>query len=174
MRSRPRARRRVVLLALLAAGPACAEPETPASPAAPDTAWVEIAGELFELELALDRATRMEGLSDRSRISRNGGMLFVYPRSTPLAMVMRRCPVPIDVAFVDEAARVVSIHAMQVEPRRARGESRAAYEARLPVYPSDAPVPFAIETAGGRLAELGLSVGDQLVFDTQALLRRAR
>ena len=101
-------------------------------------------------------------------------MLFAYARPRPLALVMRRCPVPIDAAFVDEAGRVVAIRAMEVEPPRAPGESAAVYEARLPIYESGVPAQFVIETAGGRLTELGLAVGDHLVFDSEALGRRAR
>ena len=163
-----------LVASVVAAGAACVDPDPPARPAAPETAWVEIAGQLFELELALDRATRLRGLSDRPRISRNGGMLFVYQRPRPRALVMRRCPVPIDAAFIDEAGRVVAIRAMEVEPPRAPGESAAAYEARLPVYEGGVPAQFVIETAGGRLRELGLAVGDHLVFDTESLGQRAR
>jgi uncharacterized membrane protein (UPF0127 family) len=163
-----------LLVARGAAGPACTDAAPPPPPPAPETAWVEIAGELFELELALDPATRFQGLSDRSRIPRNGGMLFVLPRPQPLSMVMRRCRVPIDVAFADDTGRVVAIHTMAVEPPRAPGESAAAYDARLPLYASGVPVRFAVETSGGRLAELGLAVGDRLVFDAEALARRAR
>ncbi len=160
--------------AVAAAVAACADPDPPARPAAPETAWVEIAGQLFELELALDGATRFRGLSDRPRIPRNGGMLFVHQRPRPRALVMRRCPVPIDAAFIDEAGRVVAIWAMQVESPRAPSESAAAYEARLPIYESGVPAQFVIEMAGGRLGELGLAVGDHLVFDTESLGQRAR
>ena len=163
-----------LVAAVAAAGAACADPDPPARPTAPETAWVEIAGQLFELELALDGATRFRGLSGRPRIPSNGGMLFVYPRPRPQAMVMRRCPVPIDAAFVDEEGRVVAIRAMEAEPPRAPGESVAAYEARLPIYASDVPAQFVVETAGGRLGELGLAVGDHLVFDAETLRQRAR
>jgi hypothetical protein len=33
---------------------------------------------------------------------------------------------------------------------------------------------FAIETAGGRLREVGLTVGDRVSFDRDALVARAR
>jgi uncharacterized membrane protein (UPF0127 family) len=89
-------------------------------------------------------------------------------------MVMRRCPVPIDVAFLDAEGRVVAIHAMAPEPPRAPGASAAVYEAPLPTYVSAVPAQFAVETAGGRLGELGLAVGDRLVFDAEGLKRRAR
>ena len=58
-----------LVAAVAAAGATCADPDPPARPAAPETAWVEIAGQLFELELALDAATRFRGLSDRPRIA---------------------------------------------------------------------------------------------------------
>ncbi len=89
-------------------------------------------------------------------------------------MVMRRCPIPLDVAFLDAAGRVVAIRSMTVEPPRARGESVASYERRLPIYRSGDPAQFAVETAGGRLMELGLAVGDRLVFDVEGLIRRVR
>ena len=58
--------------------------------------------------------------------------------------------------------RVVALHRMPAEPPRRPDESPFDYERRLPVYPSRAPAQFAIELAGGRLAQLGVGVGAQL------------
>ncbi len=136
--------------------------------------WVSLGGQSFQLELALDPATRFRGLSGRGEIDRHGGMLFVLPSLRPFAMVMRDCPAPIDVAFLDETGRVVAVHEMRPEPPRYPGEGFAAYEGRLPAYPSGRPVQFAIETAGGRLREVGLGVGDVVPLDVELLVRRAR
>jgi uncharacterized membrane protein (UPF0127 family) len=87
---------------------------------------------------------------------------------------MRDCPVPIDVAFLDAQGRVVAVHEMAVEPPRAPGETPRAYEARLPLYPSGGAVHFAIETAGGRLRELGLAPGARVALDAPGLVARAR
>ena len=103
-----------------------------------------------------------------------GGMLFVLPSPRHLGMVMRDCPIPIDVAFVDAMGRVVSIHEMVPEPPRRPDEALFRYESRLPEYPSGEPVQFALETAGGRLADLGLRVGDRLHFPARELIRRAQ
>jgi len=165
----------LTLLTVLACEPAESLPPTSVKPSdGPETAWVEIAGELFELELAIDSRDKQRGLSGRRTIAPDGGMLFVNPRPTPSAMVMRDCPVPIDVAFLDATGRVVAIHEMKIEPPRGRDEDPLAYERRLPVYDSGAPAAFAVETAGGRLRALGLAVGDPLVFDADALTKRAR
>lgn len=140
----------------------------------PPVVWVALGGETFTLEVAADRESRFRGLSGRGSIGRSTGMLFVYPDDAPRGMVMRDCPAPIDVAFLDASGRVVSVHAMPVEPPRQPGESRIAYERRLPVFRSAEPARFAIEVAGGRLAQLGVSVGDRVALDAGALDRWAR
>ncbi len=160
-------------LLLAAASAGCADAEPRPAPA-PETAWVELAGELFELELALDDRTRYLGLGHRRAVAPDGGMLFVFPDSHPLGFVMRDCAIPLDVAFLDDSGRIVALHAMQPEPPRAPGESPLAYERRLPIYPSGQAARFAIEAAGGRLTELGARVGLLAVFDAEVLVRRAR
>ena len=163
---------RLVGIALLLLCPAPAHPDEDHH--SPEVVWVALGGESFQLELALDPQTRQRGLSGRESISRHGGMLFVLPSPRPFAMVMRDCSVPIDVAFLDDAGRVVAVHEMKVEPPRQPGEPRVLYEARLSAYPSGQPVRFAIETAGGRLAQLGLTVGNEIPLDLEALAARAR
>ena len=162
------------LLAVIAL--ACTESEPPPKTPleAPEAIWVEIAGEPFELELALDAATRHQGLSGRLAIEPNGGMLFVSTVERPQAMVMRDCAIPIDVAFLDFSGEVVAIHEMRPELPHRPGESQSEYESRLRVYASGTPAGFAIETAGGRLDEVGLQVGDLVVFDIASMLDLAR
>lgn len=160
---------------LLAGALACREAEPPAlRDETPATLWVELEGEPFELELALDAETRRRGLSGRTSIAANGGMLFVSAREQPQAMVMRDCAVPIDVAFLDFAGKVVALHEMRPELPRRPGESALEYESRLHVYSSGVPAGFAIETAGGRMAEIGLGVGDRVALDAARLLELAR
>ena len=168
---------RSVIFPLVAAiALACPESESPpeAPLKVPRAIWVEIAGEPFELELALDGATRHLGLSGRLLIEPNGGMLFVSTVERPQAMVMRDCPIPIDVAFLDASGEVLAIHEMRPELPRRPAESQRDYESRLRIYGSGVPAGFAIETAGGRLGEIGLQVGDRVVFDIARTLDLAR
>ena len=168
--------------ALLACGGAGDEPRLEggaddASVGARDTAsrtTVAVAGRILDVELALDPESRMRGLSGRSDVG-EGGMLFVLPRPRHFALVMRDCRHPLDAVFLDGAARVVSVHEMKVEPPRQRGEASRDYERRLPVYRSAGPVRFALELAGGRIAELGLAPGQPVVIDgLEDVLRRVR
>lgn len=141
---------------------------------APETLRVRLGDETFRLELALDNQTRTLGLGGRDQIPRDGGMLFVFPQPAQLTFVMRDCPVPIDVAFLDGGGRVVAIHEMQPEEPRREGESPWDYESRLKRYSSRFAAQFAVETAGGRMAEVGLKVGDLVPIDAEALKERVR
>jgi len=161
----------MLLIALVLA---CREPAPDARVAAGETSFFAIGGETFALELALDPATRQRGLGGRTNLPHNGGMFFAFRTPRPLSMVMRDCPAPIDVAFLDGDGRVVALHAMPPEPPRRAGESAMEYERRLPEYPSGVPAQFAVEVAGGRLAQLRVEVGSRIVFDAPALAQRAR
>lgn len=131
------------------------------------TQRVVLAGQVFLLELALDQQARFQGLSDRSQIAPNGGMLFVFPRAQVVEFVMRRCPVPIDVIFLDPGGRVVATHAMRVDPPDTP-------EQQLTRYPSYYPAQFAIEIRGGSLNRLQLRPGQKIGLPLQALKQRAR
>lgn len=176
--------RRATTLALVAASAAscaitgCSSESSGGSaataPSGLPTAPVTINGERFVMELALDDATRIRGLSGRETIDPQGGMLFVFPHAGRHEFVMRDCPAPIDIAFLDASGRVVAVHHMTPEPPRREGESAVAYENRLKRYPSRFPAQYAVETVGGRLAALGVKEGDLIRFDAEGLKRRAR
>jgi hypothetical protein len=149
-----------------------------------DTARVKIGGSSFLLELALDNAKRFRGLSERTYIAPDGGMLFVFPEPVPGSngFVMRDCPIPIDIIYLNGSGRVVSMHAMLPEPPRdpAKGEgtpqdpNNATYNARLKQYTAKGPYQFVIELAGGKLQTLSVKEGDLIEFDRAAVLKRAR
>jgi uncharacterized membrane protein (UPF0127 family) len=133
-----------------------------------------LGGEKFTLEVARDPAVQYRGLGGRTHIDPHGGMLFVFPSPRATAFVMRDCPIPIDVAFLDASGRVIALHEMPPEPARRPDETPMAYESRLKQFPSGLPAMFAIETAGGRLRELGVKGGDVIEIDAMSLFAPAR
>ena len=150
-----------VRAALLCLALACAAAAQPLRSGL-STTRVSLNGVTLTVEVARTPAEQMRGLGGRTWIDPNGGMLFPFGGPRPTAFVMRDCPVPIDVAFLDEDGRVLSIHEMKPEPPRRPDEAADAYEARLRAYPSGLPAWFALETAGGRLRELGVQAGDRI------------
>lgn len=151
---------------------------------------VSIGGRTFKLELAADAKSRFKGLSGREEIAADGGMLFVFPNPQPrLYFVMRDCPIPIDIIFLDGTGRIVAMHAMVPEPPRTEVEkalaparpdqpewewTNADYESRLKKYPSRHDAQFVIEIKGGLLEELKLEEGQRINIDTRRLSRVAR
>ena len=134
-------------------------------PANPDLVRVKVTDNegtthTFDLEPALDDETRVQGLSDRTEIAIDGGMAFFFTRARQQSFVMRRCPIPIDIVYLDSAGRVVSHHAMLPEEPQGENESDAAYNRRLKRYPSRFAVPIVLEFQGGTIERLGIEEGD--------------
>lgn len=137
-------------------------------------AEVDIGGETFTLELALDAAARSQGLMYRDHIAADGGMLFVFPNIARRHFWMKNCLVDMDILFLDDGGVITTIMEMFAEPPRGENESIAAYHARLPRYPSGAPVRYAIELRHGTAERLGLGTGMRLDLDREALVSQAR
>lgn len=161
----------VVAVSLLSALPGCEEPYSTNE----KTTRINISGKPFVLELAIDQASRVQGLSGRTSIADNGGMLFVFPDSEvgKHEFVMRDCPIPIDIIFLDRSRRVTATHAMKVEEARREGEDMMAYENRLKRYPSRFDSQFAIELQGGMLEKLTVKPGELINIDP-ALASKAK
>ena len=157
-------------LALVLAGSGCEN----APEAKPGLVTVRVADAVFYLEPALDNAKRVPGLGHREEIADDGGMIFAFPNRAERSFIMRHCPIPIDIAYVSDTGRIVTMYEMQPETPQAEGESDWDYEKRLKRYPSRFPVRFVLEFSGGRLDELGVSVGDEVRFDMDDLKRRAK
>lgn len=151
--------------------------------ASTDVAKIDVGGKNFFLELALTNEKRFRGLSERTSIEPDGGILFVFPDSQVMVQgfVMRDCPVPIDIIYLDSAGRILAMHEMKAEAPRdpAKGEGVSAdannvvYNSRLKQYSSRYPSQFVIELAGGTLKTLRLKEGDQIKIDPE-IKKRAR
>lgn len=153
----------VIGVAAVAAMAGCSEPRPQAR--ADGLVPVRVGGETFFMELADDNDEREKGLSFRTEIKRDGGMIFVFPSAAMRSFVMRDCPIPIDIAYVDETKRIVSVYEMQPEEPRRSNEGDGNYEARLKRYPSRFPARYVLEFASGTLARLGVKPGDEVWFE---------
>jgi len=156
---------RLLPLILLLSLAGC-RPATPTASTLP-TDTLTLNGRTLTIELALDDASRLQGLSDRQGLADDHGMLFVFRNEQRRAFVMRRCHFDIDIAFIDASGKVVTTHQMVVEP-----PDQA--ERDLTQYPSDAPALMALELNAGGLQRYGLTPGAQLDLPVLALKRRAR
>jgi uncharacterized protein len=101
----------------------------------------------FHVEIADTPEARQQGLMFRTELAADAGMLFDFGRERQVAFWMQNTLIPLDMVFIGAKGTVKSIHA-NAQPMDTTN------------IPSEAPVRFVLEIAGGRAAEIGLKPGD--------------
>ena len=100
-----------------------------------------------EVELATTPDARQLGLMYREHLAPGTGMLFIFPQAAPQSFWMRNTKIPLDILYIDDASKIVRLHA------RTTPYSEAS-------LPSGAAVRFVLEVPGGFCAEHGIREGD--------------
>jgi uncharacterized membrane protein (UPF0127 family) len=113
---------------------------------------VVIGSHSWKVLIAETEDEKEKGLSNRSDIADDQGMLFVYSRPQILEFCMRDCRHPLDIIFISSDLRVLRICEMQVEEDM---------EGRV-IYSSKQPASYALEIKGGTAAKKGISEGDDV------------
>lgn len=141
-------------LPLAASWPGLASAQASRLPRVPLTVHGEAGPRRLTVEVARRLAERAQGLMGRERLPQDAGMLFLYDRTQPSrnGFWMYRTLIPLDIAFIDEAGRIVDIR------RMVPCESEAARE--CPVTRPDAPYRAALEVNAGVFEAHGIAVGD--------------
>ncbi len=103
----------------------------------------------FNVEIADTEAERAKGLMFRTSLAPDAGMLFDYHREQQAAFWMQNTLIPLDMIFIGADGVVKTIH---VNARPLDTTS----------IPSEVPIRFVLEIAGGRSVEIGLKVGDRM------------
>jgi uncharacterized membrane protein (UPF0127 family) len=116
------------------------------------TTAAAVKGRELTVELAVTPYTRSCGLSRRSSLSEDRGMLFVYPKPQKLSFWMKDTLIPLSIAFIDDAGRITGIQKMDPTPPRR-------------FYTSPGWARFALEVNQGWFEKNGIGVGDVVGFN---------
>ena len=113
------------------------------------TAAVSINGHRLTVELAATPQSRRCGLSNRTALGEDRGMLFIYQRSGLRTFWMKDTWIPLSIAFLDESGIIINIEMMS--PDRAENK-----------YHSRQPALYALEVNQGWFQLYGIRVGDKV------------
>ena len=83
------------------------------------------------VEIAADPASQSRGLMFRKALPPDHGMLFVFPDSEQRCFWMKNTPLPLTIAYIDSAGKIMSLADMQpysLEPHCSIGPARYALE----------------------------------------------
>ena len=111
------------------------------------TATVSIKGQALRVELATTPTARGCGLSHRTELPQNQGMLFIFADLRPRTFWMKDTFIPLSIAYLDAAGRIFSIQDMA--PLQTDS-----------LYPSTLPAAYALEVNRGWFRSRGIEVGD--------------
>ncbi len=128
--------------------PATAPSAEPEVARTPTLSIINSGGERVEVEIEIadTNAEQTQGLSERTGLAEDAGMLFVFDEERPRFFQMRDTLIPLSIAFIDAGGNIVDIQDMQPLDQN--------------LYPSAAPAQYALEVNQGFFAERGVQVGD--------------
>ena len=127
-----------------------AAPEAVPAPTSPGTVGtIVVADTPFSVEYAVTDEEKARGLMDRESIPPNGGMWFVFSTPVQQDFWMKDTLIPLDIIFVGEDMKIVSI-------------AENAVPKSVEMISSDEPFMYVLELNAGKVAELGIKVGDKV------------
>lgn len=119
---------------------------------------VTLGGIRFQAELAIEPAERTKGLSGRESLPRQTGMLFIFANRRASSFWMKDMQFPLDFVWISEECAVAEITGNVPNPA-----ANTSTEL-IPTYTSGVPSTYNFEINAGEAAELGVEVGDTVLF----------
>jgi len=105
----------------------------------------------IDIEIADDEAQIQKGLMHRRSMEERQGMLFIYAEPEPRSFWMKNTQIPLDIIFLDENKKIVSI----------QENTRPLSEESIPsVYPAQ----YILEVNAGFSARHFIKPGHRMVF----------
>jgi uncharacterized membrane protein (UPF0127 family) len=106
---------------------------------------LQIGEQHARVEIANTADTRRKGLMYRTRLPASSGMIFIFASERPISMWMKNTRIPLSVAFIDAAGRIINIEQMQPETEQ--------------THSSNGPAKYALEMNQGWFEKHGIASG---------------
>jgi uncharacterized membrane protein (UPF0127 family) len=121
--------------------------KTIACPLQLPTSTISIKGYTLTVELATTPAARNCGLSNRFKLPKNRGMLFIFPNLSNRTFWMKDTYIPLSVAFLDDSGQIINLQNMT--PMQTEKS-----------YYSSQPAKYALEVNQGWFDTHEIEIGD--------------
>ena len=85
----------------------------------------------LSVEVASDEASIQKGLMNRDELSRNSGMLFIFPQEKERSFWMKNTNIPLSIAYLDKDGIILNIEDMapnNTESVASKGKAKYAIE----------------------------------------------
>lgn len=111
---------------------------------------IQVDGTLLQVEVADTKETRINGLSGRSQIPANQGMLFIFEESGIYSIWMKNMNFPLDVFWINEEGVIVDMW------------ENAHPDSYPQVYQPQSDAYYILETIAGFAEVYNVEIGDQV------------
>jgi len=108
---------------------------------------------IFNVEVVISNAARIQGLSGRQSLHRGHGMLFIFDNIAKQSMWMFDMRIPLDIVWLNENMEVVHL---------SKNCTPCPSQHNCPVHTSKYKVKYAIEMTAGEATNFGFELGKQL------------
>jgi uncharacterized protein len=115
---------------------------------------VLIKNKKFTLEIAKTISQKAKGLSNRTSLCNNCGMIFVYNSEGFYPFWMKDTLIPLDMIWINNNNEIVSIYTAIPEINKPLTQ--------LTIYRNDKPAKNIIELNAGEANKLGLKIGEKI------------
>lgn len=126
---------------------------TPVVSSTPQQIVIVFGTSTIAVDVARTPASWEKGLSGRTSLAPNTGMLFIFNRPDLWAIWMKDMLFPIDIVWLDVAHRVIKV------------EENIAPETYPKTYEPKTPARYILELPAGTVKSTGITVGQQAVFN---------
>lgn len=120
-----------------------------------NTRVVNINGHKLSVEIADTEALRNQGLSGRTNLTQDSGMLFIFPTIGNYQFWMKEMKFPLDFVWIDKDS-IVDLTANVAPPQTS--------QETLPTFTSKFPFDKVIELNSGMIKSLNIKIGDKVLL----------
>ena len=115
---------------------------------------VNINNQKINLEIAKTNSQKAKGLSGRTNLCPNCGMIFIFNKEGIYPFWMKDTLIPLDLIWLNSKGLIVSILTAKPEPNTPITQ--------LKLYQNQKPAKYVIELNANRARELNLKIGDKI------------